>query len=144
MYKVLSDIQLTKNFKLSEFECHDGQHEVLIDPKLIVLIQQLRDALGVSITIAAAYRNEAHNKKVGGAPRSQHLLGKAVDIKVKGVTPKQVAMAGEKVGFKGIGVYTHGGDYFTHLDVRDVASYWHDKEGGDLVSIKSLKSIPGN
>ena len=29
--------------------------------------------------VSSMYRDEAHNRRVGGAPRSQHLLGLAVD-----------------------------------------------------------------
>ena len=143
IYKVLSDIQVSPNFHLSEFECHDGNHEVLINPKLLVLLQQLRDALQKPITIAAAYRNKVHNAAVGGSPTSLHMLGEAVDIKVLGMSPKSVATIALNIGFNGIGVYTHNGDRFTHIDVRPVKSIWMDQPGKGIIhKVASLKEIP--
>lgn len=46
------------------------------------VLQPLRDHLGVPVVIRSGYRSEALNRKVGGAPTSQHLTGEAADIKV--------------------------------------------------------------
>ncbi len=135
MYKVLKDIQLTKNFKLSEFICKDGSNEVLLEDDLLQKLQVLRDELGKPVIVISAYRNEKYNKLVGGAPKSQHLYGKAADIKVPGVSPLQVAKIANKLGFNGIGVYTHNGNSFTHVDVRDYKSYWQDSSTRELVSL---------
>ena len=143
MFKMLNDLQLTPNFRLSEFECHDGSHEVMIHNKLPGMLQALRVAINRGITIAAAYRNPKHNKEVGGSPNSRHMLGEAADIKVTGMHPLDVALMAEKIGFTGIGVYTHNGQYFVHLDVRPVRSYWCDLPGTkNLRAVKSLKEIP--
>jgi uncharacterized protein YcbK (DUF882 family) len=141
MYTIVKDIQLSKNFKLSEFVCHDGSGKVLFDYELIQKLQALRDKLGRPVTVVSAYRTPEYNTKCGGAPKSQHLLGKAADIKVKGKTPLDVAYAAESVGFTGIGVYTHDGNKFTHVDVRALKSYWKDAPGHKLISIKSLKEV---
>jgi uncharacterized protein YcbK (DUF882 family) len=141
MYTIVKDIQLSKNFKLSEFTCNDGSGKVLYSPVLIDKLQKLRDKLGKSIRIVSAYRTPEHNKKVGGAPKSQHMEGIAADIKVSGVTPLDVAKAALSVGFTGIGIYTHDGNYFTHVDVRASKSYWMDAVGHKLISIKSLKEV---
>jgi uncharacterized protein YcbK (DUF882 family) len=141
MYIVVKDIQLSKNFKLSEFVCKDGSGKVLYAPTLIEKLQLLRNALMRSIVVVSAYRTPEYNTKVGGAPKSQHMEGTASDIKVPGVTPLEVAKAAEKVGFTGIGVYTHDGNNFTHVDVRPSKSYWKDVQGHKVVSIKSLSEI---
>lgn len=111
----INDIPVSKNFKLREFECHDGSHLVKIDPLLIELLQKLRDKLGKPITVTSGYRTPEYNRKIGGSPNSQHLLGKAADIKVAGVSPREVAQLAIKIGFRGIGVYKT----FVHVDVRD-------------------------
>ena len=129
MFKVLNDIQLAKNFKMSEFECHDGTHEVMIEMKLVEALQRLRDTLGVPLTIESAYRNPVHNMAVGGSPNSRHMLGQAADIKCRSFNPKQVAAAALRCGFTGIGTYLHNGNWFNHVDVRPVRSLWHDIEG---------------
>jgi len=142
MFKVLNDIQLTRHFKLSEFECHDGQHEVILDGELVERLEALRVMLGVPVTVAAGYRNPVHNANVGGSPNSRHMKGEAADIKVNGVSPLMVARIAEKVGFRGIGVYRHNRQMFTHVDVRPVKSYWCDLMGThDLKSVKSLEEI---
>lgn len=143
MFKVLNDIQLTKNFKLSEFECHDGTHEVMLDGELLSKLQRLREVIGKPMTIAAAYRNPKHNAAVGGSPNSQHMYGKAVDVKVSGVDPLDVARKAHSVGFNGIGVYRHNGQLFTHLDVRAKPSFWHDNpRTKNLTAVSELSKIP--
>ena len=141
MFIIEKDIQLSKNFKLSELACNDGSGKVLYVPALIDKLQKLRDKLGKPITIVSAYRTPEYNKKVGGAPKSQHMEGTAADIKVSGVTPLAVAKAAESVGFTGIGVYTHSGNNFTHCDVRPLKSYWMDLPEHQLKSVKSLSEI---
>jgi uncharacterized protein YcbK (DUF882 family) len=71
----------------------------------------LRDAVGKSISITSGYRSPQHNKKIGGAKDSQHVKGMAADIKVAGMTPKEVALVIEgliesgKMKQGGIGIY---------------------------------------
>jgi uncharacterized protein YcbK (DUF882 family) len=116
----VNDVQVSKNFKLYEFECKNGSNVVVLDGELVERMQALRERLGTPIIITSGYRTPAHNMKVGGSPKSQHLLGKAADIVVKGYTPEQVAKAAKDVGFRGIGIY----NTFTHLDVREKPTSW--------------------
>ena len=114
---------LSKNFKVKEFACKDGSDPVFISPELVEVLQNIRDHFGKAITINSAYRTPSHNKKEGGATNSQHLYGTGADIKVTGITPKQVAQYAETLlsGRGGIGIYST----FTHIDVRDVKSRWN-------------------
>ena len=48
-------------------------------------LQYLRGEIGQPIRVNSAYRSPEHNEKVGGVKTSQHLLGKAADIAVKGM-----------------------------------------------------------
>ncbi|WP_053955088.1 YcbK family protein [Inediibacterium massiliense] len=125
MFNVVSNMNVSKNFKLSEFVCKEGKNEVIYDYRLIRLLQEMRDKIGRPMIINSGYRSPSYNKKVGGSPRSQHVLGKAVDIRVNGFSPEEIAKIATKMGFTGIGVYKK----FTHLDVRDHPhsrgySYW--------------------
>ena len=138
-FNVLNDIQLSKNFKISEFECNDGTHEIMLDIRLVEALQRLRVMLGVPITVAAGYRNPVHNKAVGGSPNSRHMKGEAADVKVTSLTPKMVGLAAIKCGFTGIGVYRFNGQMFNHLDVRPTKSYWCDIKGSKL--LKAVKTI---
>ena len=59
-------------------------------------------------------RPPAANKIVGGVSNSQHLLGWAVDIQIKGYLPRDVATALDATWGGGLGDSLT----FTHLDMR--------------------------
>lgn len=120
-------VKLSANFNVSEFACHDGSDTVLISDELVALLQKIRDHFGKAITINSGYRTAAWNAKNGGAPKSQHLLGKAADITISGVTPLAVAQYAEFLQpmAGGIGLYQS----FTHVDVRDVRTRWDSRTG---------------
>lgn len=77
---------LTKNFQVKEFACQDGSDPVFIHPILADWCQRIRDKFGYAFSPNSAYRTVNHNVKVGGAARSYHLYGLAVDIPAKGNT----------------------------------------------------------
>jgi len=104
---------LSKNFTSSEFVCKCCG-EVIIDQRLIDKLELLRAELGRPIIITSGYRCPKHNREVGGVVNSQHILGKAVDIKVRGVSPKKVGEVARKIGFSFIKVYSS----WTHIDIR--------------------------
>lgn len=113
---------LSKNFKRSEFQCQCGCGYDDVDMRLVEVLQQLRDELGCPITVTSACRCEEHNANVGGSPKSQHLLGTAADIVVKGCTPKfvQQHLKEKYPDSLGIGSYKN----FTHIDVREGKARW--------------------
>lgn len=113
---MINDIQVSKNFKLREFQCKDGNNQVKLDSVLLNKLQKFRDRLGVPLTINSAYRTPEYNKKIGGSPNSQHMLGAAVDVSIRNINMKieSIAKIAEEIGFTGIGLY----DTFIHLDVR--------------------------
>ena len=121
---------LTKNFNKREFDSKDGAEipdEVLQNVKeLATNLQVLRDELKAPITINSGYRSPSHNARVGGAKRSQHLLGTASDIVVSGHTPQEVAIVIEELIRKG--KMKQGGlkayNSFTHYDIRGVRARW--------------------
>lgn len=115
-------LQLSKNFKVKEFACKDGSDPIFVDSELVEVLQEIRDHFGKAVTINSAFRTATYNKKVGGATYSQHLYGKAADIKISGVAPKKVAEFAETLlpNKGGIGIYST----FTHIDVRAVKSRW--------------------
>lgn len=80
------------------------------------MLDQLRFQHGKPLIITSAERCEYQNSKVGGSDNSFHLIGCAVDIKIKdaAVAGKLVKIAID-IGFTGIGVSKHG---FLHLDSR--------------------------
>ena len=115
------NIRLSTNFKVKEFACQDGSDPIFIDSELVSVLQKIRNHFGKPVTITSAYRTPTHNKTVGGTTYSQHLYGKAADIKVQGIAPKEVAEYAESLLDEGgIGIY----NTFTHIDVRSTKSRW--------------------
>ena len=115
--------KLSTNFKVREFACTDGSDPIFIDSDLVNILQKIRSHFGKAVTITSAYRTPGKNKACGGTTYSQHLYGKAADIKVNGVAPANVAAYAEKLlpGSGGIGIYKT----FTHIDVRATKSRWN-------------------
>lgn len=124
-------MKLTKNFSRTEFDCKDGSKvpEVFFQNvfELANNLQILRDYIGVPVSVTGSgYRTPKHNKKVGGAERSQHLTASAADINAKGYTPKQLSVVIEKLIKEGemkeggLGVYKN----FLHYDIRGTKARW--------------------
>lgn len=114
--------KLSANFKVREFACTDGSDPIFIAPKLVDVLQNIRDHFGKPVTINSAYRTVTKNRACGGTPQSQHLYGTAADISVRGVAPSEVATYAEKLlsNYGGVGRYAT----FTHIDVRETKSRW--------------------
>ena len=112
---------LSTNFKVREFACTDGSDPIFIDTELVVILQKIRNHFGAPVTITSAYRTVGVNNACDGGLYSQHLYGKAADIKVKGVAPSKVAEFAESLLQKGgLGRYKT----FTHVDVRGTKARW--------------------
>lgn len=109
------------NFQIKEFACNDGSDVILVNDELVEKLQIMRSYFGVPITINSGYRTPDYNAKVGGVNDSQHTLGKAADIVVRGINPKTVANFAKRIGFMGVGTYKD----FVHVDVRENKSYWN-------------------
>lgn len=127
-YKKGQKTKLSENFNSSEFDCHGSGccSETIVNPKLVEYVQTIRDHFGKSITVTSGYRCPVHNKRIGGATGSRHSKGDAADIVVSGVAPREVAKYAESIGIKGIGLYeTNTDGHFTHVDTRDVKSFWY-------------------
>lgn len=120
---------LAPGFRVREFRCKDGSDEILVDEALTVVLQCIREYFGKAVTITSGYRTPAHNAKVGGSKSSQHLLGRAADIRVQGVSVEDVAAYAESLmpGWGGIGRYPVKAGRATgwvHVDTRQNKSRW--------------------
>ena len=124
-------MKLTENFSKSEFDSKDGAempNDVLMNvQKLASQLQILRNNINKPITINSGYRSPEHNKAIGGVSNSQHLLGKAADIKVKGISTRILAALIEDLINDGdmlqggLGIY----DTFVHYDIRKSKARWN-------------------
>lgn len=75
-----------KHFKKSEFTCKCGCGMNNIDLKLVKILEEIRNHFGQAVVITSGCRCKKHNADVGGVQGSRHVLGKASDIYVKGVS----------------------------------------------------------
>lgn len=130
------------HFKITEFACNDGSDKILIDDKLVELLEFIRCYFNVPVTITSAYRTAAYNKKVGGRSNSQHLKGTAADIIVSGVKPSKVVTVAELFlgNSGGIGLYNISG--FTHVDTRANTSRWYEASRGYIVTRSRFSVAP--
>lgn len=102
------------NFSPAEIACR-GTGKLLINETALDKLQALRDRLGKPLIIRSAYRSPKHNRAVGGAKRSKHLLGAAFDIAMANHDPVAFEAAAREVGFLGFGFYPRSG--FMHVDL---------------------------
>lgn len=72
--------ELSENFSRPEGECPCGCGGDTVDHKLVEIVQGAREEFQEAITVHSGYRCVSYNKKVGGAPKSQHRSGRAWDI----------------------------------------------------------------
>lgn len=126
-------MQLTRNFSLEEFSCHDKKRTPVPNiylPNVIKLaneLQKLRDIIQCPIHINSGYRTPLYNASLeGSATHSYHMSALAADCTTINYTPDQFADLVEtlikqgKVNFKGLGRYNG----FTHLDCRPRMARW--------------------
>lgn len=114
-----------RHFKKDEFKCkHCGKLPPKgIDRRLVLMLEELRLMIGNKpIIITSGYRCPVHNKNVNGANNSQHLYGKAVDILVKGKSPRELEKYADKLFVNdGVGM---GGATIVHVDTRGHRARW--------------------
>ena len=129
--------KIAPNFYVREFACQDGTDKILIAEELVTHLQSIRKHFDSPVIINSSFRTTEHNKSVGGSLNSQHMLGTAADITVKGVTPILVAQYAEFLLGKSGGLGLYGA--FTHNDVRAMRSRWDQRSGVQV----AVSGFPG-
>jgi uncharacterized protein YcbK (DUF882 family) len=104
-----------------------------MDRELLLLLSGLRAKLGVApqakIDLISGYRSPLTNAALrarggahtGVATKSQHMLGKATDIRMPGVALDRLHMAALSMKAGGVGYYPRDG--FVHVDTGRVRSW---------------------
>ena len=115
-------MKLSKHFSSNEFACNCQCGFEEVNPELIDVLEDLREAYGMPITINSGCRCPIHNKAVGGEPNSEHMKGTAADISMTGMpTIKIKQYLDNKYPNKyGIGLYKT----WVHIDVRSKRARW--------------------
>ncbi|HVY82558.1 MAG TPA: DUF882 domain-containing protein [Steroidobacteraceae bacterium] len=109
------------------FDHRSGEHRAM-DPQLFVLLADLAAAAGVEprYEIISGYRSAATNERLrlnggGQAKQSQHIQGKAIDVRLKGVSTERLRDLAVALGRGGVGYYPKSD--FVHVDTARVR-YW--------------------
>jgi len=112
-----------------------------MDPRLLDLVWEVYRAVGARdyIHVVSAYRSPATNSMLrkrskGVAQKSQHMLGKAMDFFIPGVSLKKLRETGMKMQVGGVGYYPRSGSPFVHMDVGNVR-HWPKMSRRELVSL---------
>ncbi len=147
-------MRLSKNFEKNEFDCpcQKCKKDMLPDPKLVTLLQILRDRIGkpIYISIGGGIRCSSYNDSVGGYRDSPHISGKAADIYIKGSSYIKLAKLAKEVGFNRIGLYPFSYSKFIHVDtvLKNPSESWiRDKNGSYFyynlleTALKNIKTM---
>lgn len=113
----------------------DKQQERLVgvNEDVVRRFAQLQGVAGRTFNVNSGYRSKAHNARVGGASKSQHIHGNAIDIDVSDLSKEErtkLIDTASALGFRGIGVYNTA----LHLDTGGRRAWGPDY---------SHKSVPG-
>lgn len=107
---------LSPHFSRREFACrHCGVAKIARG--LVARLEITRAHIGQPLVIVSGYRCPVHNKRVGGARHSRHMVGDAVDIR-PGLLRVPEA---EKLGWRGIGIKN---GWVVHVDLRPTPARW--------------------
>ena len=125
-------MKLTENFSLEEMTVSEigarrgldntpNATEISNLVRTALLLEQVRALVKKPIIINSAYRSKAVNDAVGSKDTSQHRIGCAADIRVPGMTPKQVVEAIMKSDIPYDQIIREF-DSWTHISVPDSAA----------------------
>jgi len=101
-------------FRRSEFACKCGCGFDTVDYELARIADSIREYFDKPVIVNSGCRCVPWNIYQGGALKSQHLLGRAMDIRINGIAPQLIAEAAAQFGARGIKAY----DSFCHVDTR--------------------------
>lgn len=111
-------------------KCKCDYHEQLplshhICPRLIEVLDRIREKLGRPVIVYSGYRCPSHNAEVGGVPNSYHTQGIAADINVLDHEDVDyVADIARQCGADGVGRYYS--QRFVHVDTRGYEANWSE------------------
>ena len=115
------NVKLARYFEVKEFACRDNSQVVFIDDYLYTILDILRHKLGKPVIITSGYRTPKWNEKCGGAKYSYHMRGMAADIRVDGMSAKELARELDKIVESSCGIIVYNS--WVHFDVRPGKKY---------------------
>jgi len=108
-------------FRPEEFACPCCGRVYVLE-RLVRLLDLVREAWGAPIRVESGYRCPDHNRRIGGAPNSAHVIGAAADIWPKLQGPLGHCRARflsllQLRGFRRFGLWH---DFGFHVDLGDL------------------------
>jgi uncharacterized protein YcbK (DUF882 family) len=101
---------------------------IMMDVRLYDIFAAIQDTLDTRepLVITSGYRSQTTNDKLRrrnrwAAKNSLHVPGMAADLKIKGVSSKQLVKVVKSLKMGGVGSY--GGQSFIHVDVGSIRSW---------------------
>ena len=111
-----------KYFRKEEFTCKCGCKMNNIDLRLIKVLDEIREHFGQACIVTSGCRCSKHNKAVGGVQGSRHVLGKAADIYIKGVSANTLLSSTKQLVNEGTLRYTYTNNSnmngVVHIDIK--------------------------
>lgn len=110
------NVKVGKHFRVKEFACNDFSQVVFIDEYLVTILDILRNKLRKPVIITSGYRTPEWNAYCDGAKYSYHMRGMAADIRIDGMTAKDIAKELDKIVPNECGIIVYKS--WVHFDVR--------------------------
>ncbi|MGO6679649.1 YcbK family protein [Rhizobium leguminosarum] len=108
-------------------------------PDLLKVIKMVESHFGRPVIVTSGYRDEEHNRLVGGADESMHKSCEAADIQIDGVTKWDIAAYIRSLPDRGgVGTYCHTDS--VHLDTGKTRD-WNWGCGGKRVPMTTARAI---
>ena len=119
------------NFSPIELACR-GTGRLKIHVPTLRRLQTLRASVGRPMIVTSGYRSPEHNRAVRGARNSQHVEGRAFDIRMENHCPNRFESKARQAGFTGFGFYPQARNNFMHVDTgpaREWGTRWPASAG---------------
>ena len=127
----------SRHLSWAELACRDGTpfpeewkvSRALELAELAAAFERVRYLWGGPLLVSSGYRSPEWNRRIGGARRSQHVEGRALDLSPPRNSPQGnlvrlrgiVLEAREQGYLQGVGIYNG----FVHIDIRARRATWY-------------------
>lgn len=102
-----------------------------LDPKVVDKWEHVQTSFGRAVPVVSAFRDPERNAEAGGASKSRHQHGDAIDVDVSGMSKSErlrLIKLASAAGFNGVGVY----DNSLHFDTAGKRA-WGPSHGSESI-----------
>jgi len=76
-------MEVAQHLNVYEIICRCGCRRGYMHVDLLRAWEAMRKAWGQPLRVTSGFRCAEHNRRIGGSPKSMHLVGKALDIRLR-------------------------------------------------------------